>query len=270
MVHLLCVFGHSERIIIMGNTVKNEMSFDRENMSAIQSAINVSKDNNFKSANSISHIVKTGNQELDNLTAGIMLCDGMSERIKAYKAVTLSYIKKNFARLGGKTGCKDVIEYGKKFLNYEKSQINFLIQLADKYIDLDNSMCDTVPALSDFRYSVIKDCDGYTMKIGQLQEIISIDKEKVMDALESGTIDATSTQKELREWKKAVKNTIDTTATETDTTSTETDTTSTETPMTDKERLTAILNIITDMENEEVATALTHAVEKAEKILAKS
>ena len=246
-----------------------EIIFNKANMNAIQSATDCEY-TNVENAITISQFVDTGNQELDILTAGIMVCDGMSERIKAYKAVTLSYIKKNFARLGGKTGCKDVIEYGKKFLNYEKSQINFLIQLADKYIDLDDSMGDTVPALTDFRYSVIKDCDGYTMKIGQLQEIISVDKEKVIEALESGTIDATSSQKELREWKKAVKNTIDTTATETDTTATETDTTATETPMTDKERLTAILNIISDIQNEEVATALTKAVEKAEKILAKS
>ena len=246
------------------------MTFNKANMRAIQSATNVSENNNDDSAISIAQIVDTGNLELDDLTANIIVCDGMSERIKAYKAVTLSYIKKNFARLGDKTGCKDVIEYGKKYLNYEKSQINFLIQLADKYIALDDSMGDTVPALTDFRYSVIKDCDGYTMKIGQLQEIISIDKEKVIEALESGTIDATSTQKELREWKKAIKNTIDTTATETDTTATETDSTATVTPMTDKERLTAILNIISDIQNEEVATALTKAVEKAEKILAKS
>ena len=247
-----------------------EMTFDRKNMYAMQTATNVSENNNVDSSTPVAQIVDTGNLELDELTASIMVCDGMSERIKAYKAVTLSYIKKNFARLGGKTGCKDVIEYGKKYLNYEKSQINFLIQLADKYIALDELMGDTVPALPDFRYSVIKDCDGYTMKIGQLQEIISVDKEKVIEALESGTIDATSSQKELREWKKAIKNTIDTTATETDTTATETDTTATETPLTDKERLTAILNIISDIQNEEVATALTKAVEKAEKILAKS
>ena len=251
-----------------------DMTFDKEYMNAIQTVTNVTEDNIVESVNCISDIVNTGNQELDTLTAGIMVCDGMSERIKAYKAVTLSYIKKNFARLGGKTGCKDVIEYGKKYLNYEKSQINFLIQLADKYIALDDSMGDTVPALAEFKYSVIKDCDGYTMKIGQLQEIISIDKEKVIDALESGTIDATSTQKELREWKKAVKNTIDTTATEKELREWEKavkntiDTTAT--PMTDKERLTAILNIISDMENEEVASALTKAVEKAEKVLAKS
>ena len=240
-----------------------EMTFDRKNMYAMQTATNVSENNNVDSSTPVAQIVDTGNLELDELTASIMVCDGMSERIKAYKAVTLSYIKKNFARLGGKTGCKDVIEYGKKYLNYEKSQINFLIQLADKYIALDESTGDTIPALPDFRYSVIKDCDGYTMKIGQLQEIISVDKEKVIEALESGTIDATSSQKELREWKKAIKNTIDTTATETDTTATET-------PLTDKERLTAILNIISDIQNEEVATALTKAVEKAEKILAKS
>ena len=247
-----------------------EIIFNKSNMNAIQSATDCEY-NNVENTITISQFVDTGNQELDILTAGIMVCDGMSERIKAYKAVTLSYIKKNFARLGGKTGCKDVLEYGKKFLNYEKSQINFLIQLADKYIALEDSMCsDTVPALTDFKYSIVKDCDGYTMKIGQLQEIISIDKEKVIEALGSGTIDATSTQKELREWKKAVKNTIDTTATETDTTATETDTTATETPMTDKERLTAILNIISDMQNEEVASALIKAVEKAEKVLAKS
>lgn len=252
------------------------MIFDRENMTAIQNATNAGEKNIFKSASlNISKIVNTGNQELDTLTAGIMVCDGMSERIKAYKAVTLLYIKKNFARLGGRTGCKDVLEYGKKFLNYEKSQINFLIQLADKYISLDDSMCsDTLPALADFKYNVIKDSDGYTMKIGQLQEIISVDKEKVIEALENGTIDATSTQKELRDWKKAVKNTIDTTATDsdsTDTTATDSDSTdNTEIQMSDKERLTAILNIISDIQNEEVACALIKAVEKAEKILAKS
>ena len=254
-----------------------EIIFNKSNMEAIQSATNCDY-NNVENTITISQFVDTGNQELDILTAGIMVCDGMSERIKAYKAVTLSYIKKNFARLGGKTGCKDVVEYGKKFLNYEKSQINFLIQLADKYIALDDSMCsDTVPALTDFKYKIVKDCDGYTMKIGQLQEIISVDTEKVIEALESGTIDATSTQKELREWKKAIKNTIDTSGTETDTSGTETDTTGTETDtietetsMTDKERLTAILNIISGMQNEEVATALTKAIEKAEKVLAKS
>lgn len=257
---------------IMKNT---EMTFDKENMIAIQSATNVSENNNVETSNSISHIVNTGNQELDVLTAGIMLCDGMSERIKAYKSVTLSYIKKNFIRLGSKTGCKDVIEYGKKFLNYEKSQINFLIQLADKYIALDDSMSgDTVPALTDFKYSLIKDCDGYTMKIGQLQEIISVDKEKVIEALESGTIDATSTQKELREWKKAVKNTIDTTASdETDSTENSTDETdSTEEvklQRSDNERLVDILNILSEMQNEEVASALVKAVEKAQKILTK-
>ncbi len=256
----------------MKNTEKTEITFDKENMNAIQTATNVGENNNVENANSISQIVDTGNQELNLLTAGIMVCDGMSERIKAYKAVTLSYIKKNFARLGGKTGCKDVIEYGKKFLNYEKSQINFLIQLADKYISLDDSMgSDTVPTLTEFKYSVVKDCDGYTMKIGQLQEIISVDKENVMEALESGAIDATSTQKELREWKKAIKNTVDTTATDTvDTTATDTvsDSEDNTTPqMTDKERLTAILNIISDMQNEEVANALIKAVEKAEKIL---
>lgn len=256
----------------MKNTEKTEMTFDRGNMVAIQSATNVGENNCVENVNSISQeFVNTGNDELNILTAGLMVCDGMSERIKAYKAITLSYIKKNFARLGGKTGCKDVLEYGKKFLNYEKSQINFLIQLADKYISLDDSMCsETVPALADFKYNVIKDCDGYTMKIGQLQEIISVDREKVIEALESGTIDATSTQKELREWKKAVKNTIDTTATDTDSKDTDTDTDNTETQMSDKERLTAILNIISGMENEEVATALTKAVEKAEKIIAKS
>ena len=246
-----------------------EITFDKGNMNAIQSATNVGEYTSAELTNSISQMcVNTGNNELDMLTAGIMVCDGMSERIRAYKAVTLAYIKKNFARLGSKTGCKDVLEYGKKFLNYEKSQINFLIQLADKYITLDNSMCsETVPALADFNYSVIKDCDGYTMKIGQLQEIISVDKEKVIEALESGTIDATSTQKELREWKKAVKNTIDTTVTDSTEDSTEDNTTP---HMTDKERLTAILNIISDMQNEEVAIALTKAIEKAEKILAKS
>ena len=261
----------------MKNTEKTEMTFDRENMTAIQNATNVGENNSVGSANSISQIVNTGNDELNTLTAGLMVCDGMSERIKAYKAVTLSYIKKNFARLGGKTGCKDVIEYGRKFLNYEKSQVNFLIQLAEKYIAIDDST-DTVPALADFKYNVIKDYDGYTMKIGQLQEIISVDKEKVLEAIQSGTIDATSTQKELREWKKAIKNIIDTTGTEndtdstdtdTDSTDTDTDTDSTETQMTDKERLTAILNIINGIENEEVATALTKAVEKAGKILAK-
>lgn len=250
-----------------------EMTFDRKNIYAIESGVNVGEKNYLDSARTISHIVNTGNTELDMLTAGIMVCDGMSERIKAYKAVTLSYIKKNFARLGGKTGCKDVIEYGKKFLNYEKAQINLLIQLADQYIALDDST-DEMPALADFKYNVIKDSDGYTMRIGQLQEIISVDKEKVIEAIESGTIDATSTQKELREWKKAVKNIIDTTATENDTTATENDTNSTENDidcaMTDKERLTAILNIISEIENEEVATALTKAVEKAEKIISKS
>lgn len=257
----------------MKNTEKTEITFDRENMTAIQNAINVGENNSGDSSNSISHVVNTGNPELDTLTARIMVCDGMSERIKAYKAVTLSYIKKNFARIGGKTGCKDVIEYGKKFLNYEKAQTNFLIQLADKYIALDDSMNgETVPALIDFKYNVIKDCDGYTMKIGQLQEIISVDKEKVIEAIESGTIDATSTQKELREWKKAVRNTIDTTATEETDSTEDTDNTedNTETQMTDKERLTAILNIISGLQNEEIATALTNAVEKAEKILSKS
>lgn len=257
----------------MKNTENTEITFDRDNMTVLQSATDCCENNNADSTISIAQIVDTGSQELNILTAGLMVCEGMSERIKAYKAVTLSYIKKNFARLGSKTGCKDVIEYGKKYLNYEKSQINFLIQLADKYISLDDTInSDTVPALANFKYSVVKDCDGYTMKIGQLQEIISVDKEKVIEALDSGTIDATSTQKELREWKKAIKNTIDTIATDSteDSTDTDTDTDNAEIQMTDKERLTAILNIISDIENEEVATALTKAIEKAEKILAKS
>lgn len=247
-----------------------EITFDKGNMNAIQSATNVSEYNSDELTSSISQMwVNTGNQELDMLTAGIMVCDGMSERIRAYKAVTLAYIKKNFTRLCGKTGCKDVLEYGKKFLNYEKAQVNFLIQLAEKYIAIDDST-DTVPSLTEFKYNVIKDCDGYSMKIGQLQEIISVDKEKVVEAIESGTIDATSTQKELREWKKAIKNTVDTIATENDTTATENDTDSTEFTMTDKERLIAILNIISGIENDEIATALTKAIEKAEKILSKS
>lgn len=252
---------------------RNEMTFEKENMTAIQKAVYVGENNG--TAIPLDIAVNTGNDELNKLTVSLMTVDAMGDRIKAFKAVTLSYIKKNFARLGGKTGCNDIVEYGKKYLNYEKAQINFLIQLADKYIALDETMNDkTVPALKDFKYNIIKDIDGYTMKIGQLQEIISVDKEKVLEALASGTIDATSTQKELREWKKAVKNTVDTTATDSSTDGSTGDTDNatgdTETPVTDKERLTAILNIISGIQNEEISEALTKAVEKAEKILAKA
>ena len=248
-----------------------EVTFDKENMAAIQKAVYIGENNGKAIPMNTEKLVNTGNEELNKLTISLMTVDAMSDRIKAFKAITLSYIKKNFARLGGKTGCKDIIEYGKKYLNYEKAQINFLIQLADKYIALNETMnSDTVPALADFKYNIIKDADGYTMKIGQLQEIISVDKDKVIEALESGTIDATSTQKELREWKKAVKNTIDTTATDNATGDTDNATGDTEKPMSDKERLTAILNIINGIQNEEVATALAKAVEKAEKVLAKA
>lgn len=254
-----------------------EIIFDKKNMNAIQNTTILAETNGCDD-NGVSTVtlVNTGNVELDNLTVSLMTCDSLNDRIKAYKAVTLAYIKKNFARLGGKTGCKDVVEYGKKYLNYEKAQVNFLIQVAEKYIALDDTMSgETVPALSEFKYNIIKDADGYTMKIGQLQEIISVDKEKVLEAIESGKIDCTSTQKDLREWKKAVKNTIETTATDSDSDSTATDgdsnnTEDIEKPMTDKERLLAILNIISGIENSEVHNALIKAVEKAEKVLAKT
>lgn len=265
----------------MSNNTENtrtEMTFEKENMTAIQKAVYVGENNGTSIPMSIADTINTGNDELNKLTVSLMTCDAMNDRIKAYKAVTLSYIKKNFARLGGKTGCRDIIEYGKKFLNYERAQINFLIQLSEKYIAIDETMkSETVPALTDFKYNIIKDCDGYTMKIGQLQEIISVDKEKVLEALASGTIDATSTQKELRAWKKAVNNTIDTTATEnadnadnTDNADNADNADTSEKPMSDKERLSAILNIISGLQNEEVSEALTKAVEKAEKILAKA
>lgn len=266
----------------MSNNTKTEMTFDKENLNVIDTFVEKNQNKltvlNGTVNDDLSALVNTGNKELDYLTINLMTVDAIGDRIKAYKAVTLSYIKKNFARLGGKTGCKDIIEYGKKFLNYEKAEINFLIQIADKYIALDETMSsETMPALDDFKYNVVKDCDGYTMKIGQLQEIISVDKEKVLEALASGTIDATSTQKELREWKKAVKNTIDTTATDnaTDNATGDTDNATdnaddTDKPMTDKERLTAILNIISGIQNEEVANALTKAIEKAEKVLTKA
>lgn len=259
------------------NTENKEITFDKNNMNAIQRAVYVGENNGTTIPMSIE--VNTGNDELDKLTVSLMTVDAMSDRIKAFKAVTLAYIKKNFARIGSKTGCSDIVAYGKKYLNYEKAQINFLIQLADKYIALDETMnSETVPALADFKYNIVKDADGYTMKIGQLQEIISVDKDKVIEALASGTIDATSTQKELREWKKAVKNTIDTTASDntdgaSDGASDNTDGASddnTETPVTDKERLTAILNIIAGIQNDEIRENLSKAVEKAEKVLAKS
>ena len=246
---------------------KKEMTFEKENMTAIQKTVYVGENNGSNIPLDIT--VNTGNDELNKLTISLMTADAMGDRIKAFKAVTLLYIKKNFVKLGGKTGCKDVVEYGKKYLNYEKAQINFLIQLADKYIALSDTMnSDTVPALKDFKYNIIKDIDGYTMKIGQLQEIISVDKEKVLEAIASGTIDATSTQKELREWKKAVKNTIDTTATDGADGADGAD--NAEKPMSDKERLTAILNIISGIQNTEISEALTKAVEKANKILAKA
>lgn len=259
----------------MKNTEKTEMTFDKKNLVAIQNAMNVGENNGTATEGTLTDLVNTGNTELDSLTVRLMTLDAMGDRIKAYKAVTLNYIKKNFARLGAKTGCKDIIEYGKKFLNYGKSEINYLIQIAEKYIAIDTKN-DTLPALTDFKYNVVKDVDGYTMKIGQLQEIISVDREKVIEALASGAIDSTSTQKELREWKKAVNNTIETTATDsntdgnTDNTDGNTDdntdgNTEATKLITDDDRLNAILNIVNSIEFEEARDALSKAVEKARK-----
>lgn len=171
-----------------------------------------------------------------------------------------------------------IAEYAEEIFGYKKSYTYKLIKIS-KFISIKGIDGKDIPVKaliedkieSDYYFDVIKDNDGFEYSPSQMLELIPLTKEKIQENIAS--LDSSLSCKELRAIvKDIVSPPVETTATDSTEVSTESkeeEKKEEEKPLTDKERIMQMLEICSNMEDEQIKGRIINVFQKALKALEK-
>lgn len=171
-----------------------------------------------------------------------------------------------------------VAEYAEEIFGYKKSYTYKLIKISkfikikskdNEIIDVSYLINDTIEA--DYCFDVIKDNDGFEYSPSQLLELIPLTKEQI--EMNIANLDSSLTCKELREIvKDIVSPPIEVKGEESKGEPTEQEDNKKEEeviPLTDKDRILKMLEICSEMGNEEIKNKIINVFQKSLKALEK-
>ena len=174
------------------------------------------------------------------------------------------------------SGFNTIAEYTENIFGYKKSYTYKLIKISKfiSLIDINGEKLNTSDLINDsinadYCIDVIKDSDGFEFNPSQLLELIPLSKEQIQENIND--LDSSLSCKELRSIvKEIISPHVETTATVSDTEENkETEETNPEVQLTDKDRILQMLEICSNMENEEIKGKIIIVFQKSLKALEK-
>ena len=176
------------------------------------------------------------------------------------------------------SGFNTIAEYAEEMFGYKKAYTYKLVKIS-KFISVKDINGNDIPVKSliddkiegDYTFETIADSDGFEYSPSQMLELIPLTKEQIEDNLKQ--LDSSLTCKELRSIVKDIINPpIETTGTDSkDSTEQEENKEEEEKTqiLTDKERILQMLEICSNMEDEEIKGKIVNVFQKALKALEK-
>ena len=220
--------------------------------------------------------LSTSMKKLTELSETINVLLAVQRRSDYAIAYVLNLIKKHHKDDVKELGFKNVEEYAEHHFGFAKSTYHTYTKVADRFVKpvVEMRKClttsieitDITTVVAETAFDVLTDIDGYEFTISQMLELLPLTEDELHEHIEEFT--STDTTKSIREKVKAIRASIETTATEytdeqadeqaDDHTDEHTDEKTTEQsePMTDNKRILAILNIANDLENAGFKSAL--------------
>ena len=171
-----------------------------------------------------------------------------------------------------------IADYAEENFGYKKSYTYKLIKIS-KFLSIKSingeklSVSDLIndKLEVDYSFETIADADGFEYSPSQMLELIPLSEEQFKDNIKE--LDSSLTCKELRSIVKDIFNPpVETTATDSTEDSTESTEDSTEEekiPLTDKDRILQMLEICSNMENEDIKSKIVNVFQKSLKALEK-
>ena len=169
-----------------------------------------------------------------------------------------------------------IAEYAETVFGYKKSYTYKLIKIS-KFIKIKNKNNEIIDVSfliddkieGDYTFESIADSDGFEFSPSQMLELIPLTEEQIKDNLKE--LDSSLTCKELRAIvKDIVTPPVETTATDsTESTEPTESTEQEEKPLTDKDRILKMLEICSEMGNEEIKDKIINVFQKSLKALEK-
>ena len=231
-------------------------------------------------------IMESSKKEITVMNEGML--KNATEKINEYHKITKNAIlgiSMVLADIASKpkeylenSGFNTIAEYTETVFGYKKAYTYKLIKIA-KFISIKSINGETLSVSDlindkinvDYTFDVIKDADGFEYSPSQMLEIIPLTENQFIENIKE--LDSALTCKELRAIVKDIVNPpIGTTATD----STEDSTESTESteeeeapPLTDKDRILQMLEICSNMENEDIKSKIVNVFQKSLKALEK-
>ena len=175
------------------------------------------------------------------------------------------------------SGFNTIAEYTETVFGYKKAYTYKLIRIA-KFISIKSINGETLSVSDlindklevDYIFDVIKDADGFEYSPSQMLELIPLTDNQFIENIKE--LDSSLTCKELRAIVKDIINPpIETTGTESKDSTESTESTEEEKapPLTDKDRILQMLEICSNMEDEEIKSKIVNVFQKALKALEK-
>ena len=176
------------------------------------------------------------------------------------------------------SGFNTIAEYAEEVFGYKKAYTYKLIKIS-KFIKIKNKNNEIIDVSfliddkieGDYTFESIADSDGFEFSPSQMLELIPLTEEQIKDNLKE--LDSSLTCKELRAIvKDIVTPPVETTATDSTESTEPTESTEQEekTPvLTDKDRILKMLEICSEMGNEEIKDKIINVFQKSLKALEK-
>ncbi len=174
------------------------------------------------------------------------------------------------------SGYNSIAEYAEEVFGYKKAYTYKLIKIAkficikgeeNEVIDVSYLINDTIR--SDYNFETLADSDGFEYSPSQLLELIPLDKKQIKENIDK--LDSSLTCKELRQVvKDIISPPVETTASDsTDVHDTKQEENK-EKKLTDNDRILKMLEICSEMENEEIKEKIVKVFQKSLKALEKA
>ena len=175
------------------------------------------------------------------------------------------------------SGFNTIAEYAEEMFGYKKAYTYKLIKISKfiKIKDINGEALTIADLINDkinvdYDFETIADSDGFEFSPSQLLELIPLTEQQIEDNIKE--LDSSLTCKELRSIVKDIVNPpIETTGTESKEPTEQEDNKEEEapTPLTDKERIMQMLEICSNMEDEDIKTKIINVFQKSLKALEK-
>ena len=173
------------------------------------------------------------------------------------------------------SGFNTIADYTESVFGYKKAYTYKLIKIA-KFISIKSINGEVLSVLDlindkinvDYTFNVIKDADGFEYSPSQMLELIPLTENQFIDNIKE--LDSALTCKEIRAIVKDILNPpIETTGTDFKDALDTTEEEEKPTPLTDNDRILQMLEICSNMENEEIKSKIVNVFQKSLKALEK-